>query len=100
MMHIPVYHSGNYHTPMECQKLFGPLFEQHKIDLFLAGHTHRYGVHQPIAGKHSYPVVIGGGPKEGFRTIIRVKADQRDLKLVMLKDDGTEVGKVELKSRK
>lgn len=100
MMHIPVYYSGDWHGPMECQKLFGPLFEQHKIDLFLAGHTHRYGVHQPVADKHSYPVVIGGGPKEGFRTLIRVKADHRDLKLTMLKDDGTEVGKVELKSKR
>ncbi|GEP94336.1 purple acid phosphatase family protein [Chitinophaga cymbidii] len=100
MMHIPVYHSGDWHGPMECQKLFGPLFQQHKIDLFLAGHTHRYVVHQPVEGKHAYPVVIGGGPKEGARTIMHVKADQKNLKLVMLKDDGSEVGRVELKSRR
>lgn len=100
MMHIPHYYSGDWHGPMECRRLFAPLFEKHKVDLFLAGHTHRYGVHQPVAGQHAYPIVIGGGPKDGNRTLIKVKATEKDLNLVMLKDDGTEVGKVELKSRR
>lgn len=100
MMHIPHYYSGDWHGPMECRRLFAPLFEQHKVDLFLAGHTHRYGVHQPVAGQHAYPIVIGGGPKEGNRTLIRVKANEKELNLVMLKDDGTEVGKVDLKSKR
>lgn len=100
MMHIPVYHSGDWHGPMHCQELFGPLFNEHKIDLFIAGHTHRYVVHQPIAGQHNYPIVIGGGPKDGNRTLMRVKATQQELNLVMLKDDGSEVGKVNLKSKR
>lgn len=100
MMHIPHYYSGDWHGPMECRRLFAPLFEKHKIDLFLAGHTHRYGVHQPVAGQHAYPIVIGGGPKDGNRTLIKVKATGKDLNLVMLKDDGTEVGKVDLKNKR
>lgn len=76
------------------------MFEEHKIDLFIAGHTHRHGIHQPVGGKHAYPVVIGGGPKEGARTIMHVKADRKTLKLVMLKDDGTEAGKVELNAKR
>jgi predicted phosphodiesterase len=100
MMHIPHYYSGDWHGPMECRKHFGPVFEANKIDLFLAGHTHRFGIHQPVPGQHSYPIVIGGGPKEGNRTLIRVHATQKELKLVMLKDDGSEVGKVELKSKR
>ncbi|RPE12846.1 metallophosphoesterase family protein [Chitinophaga lutea] len=100
MMHIPHYYSGDWHGPMECRRLFAPLFEKHKIDLFLAGHTHRYGVHQPVAGQHAYPIVIGGGPKDGNRTLIKVKAMNKDLNLVMLKDDGTEVGKVDLRSKR
>ncbi len=66
----------------------------------MAGHTHSSGIHQPVAGQHSYPIVIGGGPKDGNRTLIRVKATQKDLNLVMLKDDGSEVGKVDLKSER
>lgn len=100
MMHIPHYYSGDWHGTMECRRLFAPLFEKHKVDLSISGHTHRYGVHQPVAGQHSYPIVIGGGPKEGFRTIMRVKATEKDLNLVMIKDDGTEVGRVDLKSKR
>lgn len=100
MMHIPHYYSGDWHGPMECRKHFGPVFEEHKIDLFLAGHTHTFGIHLPVPGQHSYPIVIGGGPRDGNRTLIKVKADEKELHLVMLKDDGTEVGKVDLKSKR
>jgi hypothetical protein len=100
MMHIPHYYSGEWHGPMECRKHFAPIFEASKIDLFLAGHTHKFGIHQPVAGQHSYPIVIGGGPKDGNRTLIKVNANQKELKLVMLKDDGSEIGKVELKSKR
>ncbi|MBO9154630.1 metallophosphoesterase [Chitinophaga sp. GCM10012297] len=100
MMHIPHYYSGDWHGTMECRKLFAPVFEQAKVDLFIAGHTHRPGIHQPVAGQHSYPIVIGGGPKDGNRTIIKVKATEKDLNLVMIKDDGSELGRVDLKSKR
>lgn len=92
MMHIPHYHSGDWHGPMHCRQLFAPLFAKHKIDMVISGHTHKYGVWPPSA-EHPYPIVIGGGPKDGNRTLIKVKADQKSLQLSMLKDDGTEVGK-------
>jgi acid phosphatase type 7 len=100
MMHIPHYYSGEGHGTLHCRKLFAPLFNKYKIDLFLAGHTHKYGVFQPKAGEHDYPIVIGGGPREGNRTLIKIKADQKNLKLTMLRDDGAEVGKVELRSKR
>jgi hypothetical protein len=100
MMHIPHYYSGDWHGTMECRKLFAPIFEKAKVDLFIAGHTHRPGIHQPVAGQHSYPIVIGGGPKDGIRTIIKVKATEKDLNLVMIKDDGSEIGRVDLKSKR
>lgn len=99
MMHIPHYHSGDWHGPMDCRQKFGPIFEQAKIDLLISGHTHTFGVHQPQAG-HNYPIVIGGGPKEGNRTLIKVKANQQELTLRMLKDDGSEVGKVDLRTKR
>jgi predicted phosphodiesterase len=92
MMHIPHYHSGDWHGPMHCRQLFAPIFAKYKIDMVISGHTHTHGVWPPSA-EHPYPIIIGGGPKDGNRTLISVKADQKSLQLRMLKDDGTEVGK-------
>lgn len=100
MMHIPPHYSGDWHGTLHCRKLFSPLFDKYKVDLVISGHTHKYGVHPPVPGTHNYPIVIGGGPKDGNRTLIRVKADQRALTLQMLGDDGAEVGKYEVIARR
>lgn len=92
MMHIPHYHSGDWHGVKHCRELFGGLFNKHKIDILICGHTHKYGVYAPVKGEHEYPLIIGGGPKDGYRTLIKIKADQQKLVLTMLKDDGTKVG--------
>jgi acid phosphatase type 7 len=92
MMHIPPFYTDEWHGVMHCRKLFTPLFDKYKIDLLICGHTHTYGVHAPVAGKHSYPIVIGGGPSAGKRTLIKVKANEQQLSVLMLKDDGTEAG--------
>lgn len=99
MMHIPHYHSGTAHGTMHCRKLFGPLFNKYKIDLLISGHTHRYGVHEPEPGAHHFPIIIGGGPKNGNRTLIKVKADEKVLHLQMLRDDGAEVGKYRIPAK-
>lgn len=99
MMHIPHYYSGDWHGTMHCRELFAPLFNKYKVDLFIAGHTHKYGVFDPVKGKHHYPIIIGGGPKEGNRTIMKVKATQQQITLSMLKDNGTEVGSYLVKRR-
>ncbi|MFV8347009.1 hypothetical protein [Flavobacterium sp. ZB4P13] len=57
------------------------------------------GVHPPTAD-HSYPIIIGGGPKEGNRTLIKVQADMESLNVSMLKDDGTEVGNCFINSKR
>lgn len=92
MMHIPHHYSGDWHGPMHCREVFGPLFNKYKIDILIAGHTHTYGVHAPVKGLHNYPIIIGGGPKPGTRTLIKVKANGQSLKLQMLDDAGKEVG--------
>src|SRR5690606_36865496 len=99
LMHIPPFHSGDWHGTMHCRKLFSPLFEKYGVDMVISGHTHRYGVHKPQEG-HSYPIIIGGGPKEGNRTFIKLKANERELNLSMLADTGTEVGTYRLVARK
>ena len=100
MMHIPHYHSGDGHGTMHCRELFGPLFNQYKIDILISGHTHKYGVHEPEPGNHNFPIIIGGGPKNGNRTLIKLKADEQTLDLQMLRDDGVQVGKYTIRSKR
>lgn len=91
LMHIPPFHSGDWHGTMHCRKLFAPLFEKHKVDVVISGHTHRYGIHQPDAD-HSFPIVIGGGPKTGQRTIMHMTANPDELSITMKDDSGKVVG--------
>jgi hypothetical protein len=85
---------------MHCRELFGPLFNQYKIDILISGHTHKYGVHEPEPGNHNFPIIIGGGPKNGNRTLIKLKADEQTLDLQMLRDDGVQVGKYTIRSKR
>lgn len=93
VMHIPPHHSGDWHGPTHCKELFSPLFEKHNVDVVLSGHTHRHGVHEPQKD-HSYYIVIGGGPKDGNRTLQYIQADESILKITMTRDDGVEIGAV------
>lgn len=91
LMHIPPFHSGDWHGTMHCRTLFHPLFEKYQIDLVVSGHTHRYGVHAP-SEEHRYPIIIGGGPKTGNRTVIQLQANTKQLQIKMIRDDGELVG--------
>lgn len=99
MMHIPPFYSSDWHGSEECRRLFAPLFKKGKIDLLICAHLHRYSVHDPDPATHPYPIIIGGGPTTGKRTLIKVNADRMHLNLQVLRDDGAEVGKYALKSR-
>ncbi|PMD91673.1 metallophosphoesterase [Siphonobacter sp. BAB-5405] len=92
LMHIPPQYSGDWHGATHVKQLFSPLFDRYKIDVTISGHTHTYGVHLPVKGQHSYPVVIGGGPKAGNRTLIQLNADAKNLSIRLIRDDGQEVG--------
>lgn len=100
LMHIPQYYSGDWHGTMHVQKLFSPIFNKAGVDLSISGHTHRYGVFDPVRGKHNYPIIIGGGPLTDKRTLIKLKADKKNLHLSMLRDDGVEVGKYHLVAKR
>lgn len=96
MMHIPHYHSDEAHGTTHCRKLFAPLFNKYKIDLFLAGHTHKYGIYKEDTDHH-YPIYIGGGPKNGNRTLIQVTANPKELNVKMILDDGSTIGNTTIK---
>jgi predicted phosphodiesterase len=100
MMHIPPFYTEDAHGTLHCRKLFSPLFDKYKIDLLICGHTHTHGVHPPVAGKHNYPIIIGGGPTAGKRTLIKVNANHQELNVLMLKDDGTEAGRYTITSKR
>ncbi|GAA3576055.1 metallophosphoesterase family protein [Snuella lapsa] len=95
LMHIPPFHSGDWHGTTHCRQVFNPVFKKYNIDMVISGHTHRYGVHPPN-DDHPYPVIIGGGPKTGSRTLIQFHADQNNLEVKMIRDDGEMVGQYKL----
>ncbi len=97
-MHIPPFYSFDQKGSRHCKKVFAPLFNRYKVDLVIAGHTHTFGVHPPAKEQHDYPIVIGGGPIPGNRTLIKVKANKQLLELQMLKDDGSVVGEYKIKA--
>ncbi|MGV3642565.1 MAG: metallophosphoesterase [Adhaeribacter sp.] len=94
--HIPLFHSGDWHGTMHCRQVWNPILNKAKIDMLISGHTHKYGIHPPEKGQHDYPIVIGGGPQAGRRTLIRVAADQESLRLEMLDDSGKVVGTLQV----
>ncbi|MDR3246431.1 MAG: metallophosphoesterase family protein [Prevotellaceae bacterium] len=96
LMHIPHYHSGDWHGTMHCRELFSPIFNKYKIDIFIAGHTHRYGIFEPSKDEHNFPVIIGGGPADGKRTLIKLNVTDKNLYVKMIKDSGEIVGEYKI----
>ncbi|QNK64000.1 metallophosphoesterase family protein [Pedobacter sp. PAMC26386] len=92
MMHIPPRYSGDAHGAVHCTALFEPIMNKGKVDLVLSGHTHEYKVHNPDKKLNNYPIIIGGGPKDGTRTLTKVTANKKQLQVSMLDDSGKEVG--------
>ena len=92
MMHIPTFYNVEAKGELHCRELFSPLFDKHKVDIVISGHIHKHGVYPPVKGVHDYPIVIGGGPQPGTRTLIRVNANHQKLEVQMLDDSGEEVG--------
>lgn len=99
LMHIPPRFSGDAHGPKHCTELFEPLLNQGKVDLVLSGHTHKYIIHQPNKTANNYPLVIGGGPKDGNRTLTKIVVNDKEIKVTMLDDSGKEVGGYTAKRR-
>ncbi|WP_140936716.1 FN3 domain-containing metallophosphoesterase family protein [Sphingobacterium lumbrici] len=93
MMHIPPRYSGDAHGPTHCTELFEPILNKGKVDLVLSGHTHQYKIHNPDKTSNNYPIIIGGGPRDGSRTLTRIHATKKEIQVSMLDDSGKEVGR-------
>lgn len=99
LMHIPPRYSGDAHGPVHCTQLFEPLMNRGKVDLVLSGHTHKYKIHPADRKLNNYPIIIGGGPKDGFRTLTRIVANKHHIEVSMLDDSGKEVGSYKVTKR-
>ncbi len=86
--HIPLFYGNNWHAEQHCRKVWGPIFNKANIDLLICGHRHVHGIHKANKETHSYPIVIGGGPYDGKRALIKVKANSKNLKLDIYNDEG------------
>jgi 3',5'-cyclic AMP phosphodiesterase CpdA len=58
--HHPIYSSGVYGTNSTFVKLFTPLFQKYKVQLYINGHEHSYERTQSIAGT-TYLITGNGG---------------------------------------
>jgi len=93
--HIPPFYSGSRHGTMHCRELWADVLNDAKIDMLISGHTHKYGIH-PANEDHHYPIVIGGGPKDGTRTLIEVNATRQQLTLKLMDDQGKVQGEINI----
>ena len=99
LVHMPPSPSERWHGPDALYAQWRPILNEGRIDLMLCGHTHWYSVELPEAGVRDYPRVIGGGPKAGTATLIRVDATRQQLNVTMTRDDGEAVGTCRIKPR-
>jgi acid phosphatase type 7 len=95
LFHIPGFYSNGWHGPQEVKSKWHTLLEEGRADLFMAGHTHHYTVAKADASAgHSYPIIIGGGPKMGKGTVTTVDVDMEHIRMKMIRDDGVQVGEL------
>ncbi|MGN0002196.1 MAG: metallophosphoesterase family protein [Sphingobacterium composti] len=95
VMHMPPLHSGDWHGPTHCTKLFVPIFNQHKIDIVYSGHTHKAKFYPP-SGQNKFALFIGGAPQIGKRTIMDIKANEKSFLTQMIDDSGNILEKWEI----
>jgi predicted phosphodiesterase len=79
---------------------FGATLEKAGVDLMISGHMHVPAIVPPERGRHSYPIVQGGGDKGTNRTIIRVAVDQAGLSANILRVNGSSFGQCRVPTRR
>lgn len=92
--HIPPFYTSKKeaHGTAFVGKHWVPVLNKAKIDVLFSGHTHRFGIHPPVKGLHDFPIIIGGGPNDGMRTIINARVDHHEMNINMIDDSGKTVG--------
>lgn len=97
VQHMPALPNPRWQGTNDCFQKWSPFFAQGKVDLFICGHTHRYKIIPPSeAEKRPYPMAIGGGPKPGEGTVMTVEANENELLLNMIGEEGKVVEKQQI----
>lgn len=89
--HMPLFSTSDaqdWHGPAHARALWAPILRKAGIHAYFAGHTHRAEVIEPDPRTHDYPIFIGGAPKEGGATVMRIDADGDRMTVTVMRDDG------------
>lgn len=94
LSHIPPFSTDDaqgWHGPQEVRAKWAPIVRDAGLTAWFSGHTHAAEVVDPAAGKHDYPIFIGGAPKASEATVIRIEADRSRMTVVLERADGAEI---------
>lgn len=96
LSHIPPFSTDDaqgWHGPQDVSAKWAPAVRGKGLTAWISGHTHAAEVVDPAPGKHDYPVFIGGAPKAGEATVMRIEADRSRMTVVLARADGTEIAR-------
>ena len=93
--HMPLDTAAKGHGTKDSVEKFTPYLNG-KIDINIAGHTHRFRIVEPSADQ-AFPIVIGGNNSEEGCTVIRVDATKTSIDIMVKNHAGKELGKYQLK---
>jgi len=100
LSHMPLVPTDGWHGTEDARAKWAPLLKEGRNDLLLSGHTHEAEIVGSDAETHPYPILIGGAPKAGKGTVIRVEVTRATLQARLIWDEGGNQGIVELSAPK
>ena len=95
MSHMPLESTASGHGVKDAVDKLTPHLNG-KVELNVAGHTHRYRIVEKSATQ-AFPIIVGGNNKEEGATVIRVDATKTTINVTIKNHAGEELGKYELK---
>ena len=102
--HMPFFGSPRTrvdgHGPADARARWGAILNGARIDLHIAGHTHRADWVEAAAGANVFPVAIGGGSAKGSNTLTRVNVSPDALDVIVTTDAGVDVSRHTVPVRK
>ena len=75
---LPHFHSVDWHGTINCQTIFGPMFNKYKIDTLISSDTHTLEIHKAQEG-HNFLMIIAEAEIEKKRTVMRLSANKSAL---------------------
>ena len=96
MTHQPLEAEAKGYGIRDSHEKFSPYLNGGKIDVNIAGHTHRARIVNPKQGQ-DYPIVIGGGSNPEGATVIRLDVTESTLTVTTINIEGEVLNTFELK---